>query len=55
MDLALWALNHEESAEALAGAIGVTPAQAERVYVDIRAKRRATTYLHLAPQLIAPL
>jgi NAD+ synthase len=55
MDLALWALNHEVSAEALAGAIGVTPAQAERVYADIRSKRRATAYLHLAPQLVAPL
>ena len=55
MDLALWALNHGASAEALARALGATPAQAERVYADIRAKRRATTYLHLAPQLVAPL
>ncbi len=55
MDLALWALNHEVSAETLAGAIGVTPAQAERVYADILSKRRATTYLHLAAQLVAPL
>src|SRR4051812_11502971 len=55
MDLALWGLNHEVSAAALARTIGVSEAQAERVYADIRAKRRATTYLHLAPQLIAPL
>jgi NAD+ synthase len=55
MDLALWALNHELSAAALAPAIGVSEVRAERVYADIRAKRRATTYLHLAPQLIAPL
>jgi NAD+ synthase len=55
MDLALWGLNHGASAEALASAIGVSAVQAERVYADIRAKRRATTYLHLAPQLIAPL
>ena len=55
MDLALWALNHEVSAAALARAIGVSEVQAERAYADIRAKRRATTYLHLAPQLIAPL
>ncbi len=55
MDLALWALNHEASAAALARGIGVSEVQAERVYADIRAKRHATRYLHLAPQLIAPL
>jgi NAD+ synthase len=55
MDLALWALNHDASAAALARAIGVSELQAERVYADIRAKRHATKYLHLAPQLIAPL
>jgi NAD+ synthase len=55
MDLALWALNHEASGAALARALGVSEAQAERVYADIRAKRHATKYLHLAPQLIAPL
>src|SRR5438067_7269106 len=52
MDLALWALNHEVSAAALARAIGVSEPQAERAYADIRAKRRATVYLHLPPQLI---
>ncbi|HET7365771.1 MAG TPA: NAD(+) synthase [Burkholderiales bacterium] len=55
MDLALWGLNHGASAAVLGRAIGLPEAQAERVYADIRAKRRATTYLHLAPQLITPL
>ena len=55
MDLALWAHNHGASAAALARAIGASEAQAERAYADIRAKRHATKYLHLAPQLIAPL
>ena len=55
MDLALWGLNHGASAAALARAIGVSEVQAERVYADIRAKRHATRYLHLAPQLVAPL
>jgi NAD+ synthase len=55
MDLALWAHDHELSAAALARAIGASEVQAERVYADIRAKRRATAYLHLAPQLVAPL
>src|SRR6185436_6325454 len=50
MDLALWGLNHDVPAAELAVAIGATPTQAERVYADIRAKRRATEYLHLAPQ-----
>jgi len=52
MDLALWGLNHDVPAAELAVAIGATPTQAERVYADIRAKRRATEYLHLAPQLV---
>ena len=55
MDLALWALNHEVSAATLAAALGVSEVQAERAYADIRAKRHATRYLHLAPQLVAPL
>jgi NAD+ synthase len=53
MDLALWGLNHGASAAELARAIGVTPAQAEQVYSDIRAKRRTTAYLHLPAQLVA--
>jgi len=53
MDLALWALNHGLSAAQLAPAIGVTPAQAENVYADIRAKRRTTAYLHRAAQLVS--
>ena len=52
MDLALWGLNHDVPAAELAVAVGATPTQAERVYADIRAKRRATEYLHLAPQLV---
>lgn len=53
MDLALWGLNHGVSAAELAAAIGLTQAQAEHVYADIRAKRRATAHLHLPPQLVA--
>jgi NAD+ synthase len=52
MDLALWGLNHGVSATELASAIGLTAAQTEHVYADIRAKRRATAYLHLPPQLV---
>jgi NAD+ synthase len=52
MDLALWALNHDRPASELAAAIGVDEATAEAVYADIRAKRRATRYLHERPQLM---
>ena len=52
MDLALYALNHGYSAEQLAAAIGITPAQAENVFRDIRAKRKATRYMHLPPVLV---
>jgi NAD+ synthase len=52
MDVALYALNHGYSAEALAAAIGITPVQAANVYRDIEAKRRATRYMHLKPQLV---
>jgi len=55
MDLALWALSHGVSASELAASLGMTPAQAEQVYADIRAKRRTTAYLHLGPQLAAPV
>jgi NAD+ synthase len=52
MDLALYALNHGYSAEQLAQAIGITPAQAENVFRDIQAKRKATRYMHLPPVLV---
>jgi NAD+ synthase len=52
MDLALWALNHGVPAAELAGALSLTPQQAEWIYQDIAAKRRTTRYMHLPPQLI---
>lgn len=53
MDLALWALNHELPAEALAEALGLSHEQAQAVYADIRSKRQTTRYLHRAPILLA--
>jgi NAD+ synthase len=55
MDLALWALNHAVPAAQLAAVIEITAQQAEWVYDDIRAKRRATRYMHLRPQLMADI
>ena len=53
MDLCLYALNHGVSAADAAAAVGLTPAQVERVFTDIEAKRRATRYVHAAPLLCA--
>jgi NAD+ synthase len=53
MDLCLYALNQGISAADAADAVELTPAQVERVFKDIEAKRRATQYLHAAPLLCA--
>src|SRR5687768_5140225 len=55
MDIALYALNHGYETAELAKAIDITPEQAANVYRDIEAKRRATRYMHLKPQLVEPV
>lgn len=55
MDLCLYAFNHNVPVEEVAPAVNLTPAQVERVFKDIEAKRRATRYLHLPPLLINPV
>jgi NAD+ synthase len=55
MDLCLYAANHGVSADEAAPVVGLTPAQVERVYKDIEAKRRATRYLHMRPLLVDPV
>ena len=52
MDVALWAVNHGRPAAELATALGLTAAQAQRIYDDIEAKRRAANYLHAAPETL---
>lgn len=52
MDLCLYAHNHHAPASEVAPALGITPAQVERVYKDIEAKRRAAKYLHERPLLV---
>jgi len=52
MDVALWAYNNKLEPSKLAEYIGVSVERAEYVYKDIEAKRRATVYQHLKPQLI---
>ncbi|MDK1377406.1 MULTISPECIES: NAD(+) synthase [unclassified Sinorhizobium] len=55
MDLCLYGLNNGISAEEVAYAAQLTTIQVERVWADIAAKRKATRYLHLGPQLVQPV
>lgn len=55
LDLALWALNHGIAPEPLAQVLGISADAARRVYDDIRAKRRATQYLHRRAMLLDPV
>ncbi|WP_331372776.1 NAD(+) synthase [Sinorhizobium chiapasense] len=55
MDLCLYGLNNGISAEAVARVAQLTAIQVERVWADIAAKRKATRYLHLGPQLVQPV
>lgn len=55
MDLCLYALNHGVPPKEVAPAVDLLPVQVERVFKDIEAKRRATRYLHMQPQLIEPI
>lgn len=52
MDLCLYGRNHAVPAAEVAAALGLAPAQVERVYRDIDAKRRATRHLHRPPLLV---
>jgi NAD+ synthase len=53
MDLCLYAHDHGVPADVVAGALGLTTEQAERVFADIESKRRAAHYLHLPPLVFA--
>src|SRR5690349_11204502 len=55
MDWCLYGKNHGFSPADVAERVGLTSEQVERVYRDIDAKRRATHYLHLEPQLVEPV
>lgn len=53
MDLCLLAVNNGITAEDTAGQTGLTVEQVERVFDDIKAKRRVAEYLHAAPVTLA--
>jgi len=55
MDLALYYLNAELGAAELARELGCDEGTAQRAFESIRAKRRATAYLHAAPLLSVPV
>ncbi|MFN0303239.1 MAG: NAD(+) synthase [Burkholderiales bacterium] len=55
MDLALWAIDHDVPAHDLGIALGTSEVQANRVFEDIRAKRRAAAYLHAAAETVEPV
>ncbi|KFC75071.1 NH(3)-dependent NAD(+) synthetase [Bosea sp. LC85] len=55
MDLCLYGLNHGLTAEQVGMATQLTAVEVERVWADIAAKRKATRYLHLGPQLVCPV
>ena len=52
LDCCLYGLNKGFAAEEVAADIGLATDQVEFVYRDIEAKRNATRYLHLPPELI---
>jgi len=55
MDLCLYAHNNRVPAAEVAPVLGLTPEQVDRVFRDIEAKRRATSYLHARPLLVHPV
>ncbi|MCG5481611.1 NAD(+) synthase [Sinorhizobium alkalisoli] len=55
MDLCLYGLNNGLSAEEVGRAANLTAVQVERVWADVAAKRKATRFLHLGPQLVQPV
>lgn len=52
MDLCLYAKDRGIPARMVAGAVGLTEIQVDRVYRDIEAKRAVARYLHMAPLLV---
>jgi NAD+ synthase len=52
LDLCLYGKNHGVSAEEVAEAAGLTPAQVEHAFKEIDTKRSTTRYQHLRPLLV---
>jgi len=54
IDLCMWALDHGVPSASAASVAGITADEVERVYHDIKAKRRASRYLHHVPIVVIP-
>ncbi len=52
MDLCLYGKNHNVPPKDVGEAVGLTPEQVKRVYLDIENKRNTTRYQHMPPVLI---
>jgi len=55
MDACLYGYNHALAAVDVAPLLALSPEQVDRVYRDIAAKRRGSSYLHQRPMLIDPV
>ena len=55
MDLILFGLNHGKTSQEVAVETNLTPEQVERIFGDIRIKRKTTLFLHKKPILIEPI
>ena len=55
MDLCLYAVNQGLGPEDVAGAVGLSADQVQRVFQDIAGKRRMSRYLHASPRLLGPV
>jgi NAD+ synthase len=55
MDVMLYGLNHGMATALVAEETGLTVEQVERVFQDIRTKRRTTLPLHMKPVLMEPV
>jgi len=55
MDLCLFAVNQGLEPEDVAGALGLSAEQVQRVFQDIASKRRMSRYLHASPRLLGPV
>ena len=54
LDLILYAYEHEVTASLAADVLGLDPAQIERVFRDLKAKKRATWHLRRVPPVVEP-
>jgi NAD+ synthase len=55
MDFCLYCYNKNINPENVSDVINLTPDQVNKIYDDIKNKRRSSNYLHLPPQLVKPI